>query len=151
MMNVELKRSNAKHPDFINLVKELDRVLAISDGEDHEFYDQYNQLDSIKYTVIAYLDKKPIGCGAIKIFDKTNMEIKRMYVSDNARGKGIGGMIISALEIWSKELNFTQCILETGIRQKSAIRLYEKSGYNRMTNYGQYAGVKDSICFRKTL
>jgi len=150
-MNVELKRTDAQDHDFVALVKELDKGLAITDGKDHAFYDQYNQLDSIKYVVVAYENGIPLGCGAIKIFDKQNMEVKRMFVSENARGKGIAGKILANLEDWTQELKYTKCILETGVRQKAAIRLYEKKGYSRMTNYGQYSGVKDSICFMKML
>jgi len=31
------------------------------------------------------------------------------------------------------------------------IALYEKNGYRRIANYGQYAGIENSICFEKIL
>lgn len=150
-MDLKLIRTNANHQDLLDLIHDLDKTLAVTDGEDHAFYNQYNKLDSIKYVVVAYYKDQPIGCGAIKIFDEKNMEIKRMFVREEARGLGIAGEIMKALETWTQELGYNQCILETGKRQKSAIRLYEKSGYNRMTNYGQYSGVKDSYCFKKSI
>jgi putative acetyltransferase len=53
------------------------------------------------------------------------------------------------LETWASELSFEKCILETGKRQPEAIRLYEKNGYKRIPNYGQYAQIENSVCFEK--
>jgi hypothetical protein len=58
---------------------------------------------------------------------------------------------LTGLEIWAMELNYSTCILETGKKQFDAVRLYEKNGYERISNYGQYAGVEESICFEKLL
>ncbi len=43
--------------DFINLVKELDAYLKITDGDDHDFYNQYNNIDVLKHVVVVYIDK----------------------------------------------------------------------------------------------
>ncbi|MEO6589269.1 MAG: GNAT family N-acetyltransferase, partial [Pyrinomonadaceae bacterium] len=59
--------------------------------------------------------------------------------------------ILAELENWAKELNFSECILETGLKQPEAIRLYQKSGYETILNYGQYAGVENSVCMKKVL
>ena len=67
------------------------------------------------------------------------------------RGKGIAPRILSELERWASELGATSCCLETGMKQPEAIALYTKSGYEHIPNYGQYAGVENSVCFRKIL
>ena len=134
------------------LVKQLDADLAIRDGDDHAFYDQFNKLDAIKHTVVAYNEaNRAVGCGAIKQFETGTMEVKRMFVPLEERGKGIAGEILRELEIWAKELGNDKCILETGIKQPEAISLYKKSGYRFIDNYGQYAGVENSVCFAKLL
>ena len=51
----------------------------------------------------------------------------------------------------AKELGYKKCILETGLKQPEAIRLYEKNGYKSIPNYGQYAGVENSVCYEKVL
>jgi len=79
------------------------------------------------------------------------MEVKRMYVSPNHRGKGIAKKILSELEQWTKELGCKRCILETGVNQPEALALYHNSGFKRILNYGQYANVKTSFCFEKVL
>ncbi len=149
---IHLRRTNSKNEDFIKLVKELDADLAIRDGDDHPFYDQFNQLDSIKYTVVAYNEINcAVGCGAIKQFEPSVMEVKRMFVPLELRGKGIAVEILKELEIWAMELGNRKCILETGIKQPEAISLYKKCGYKFVDNYGQYAGVENSVCFEKLL
>ena len=148
---VRIERTNVDHPIFVKLVAELDRFLAISDGDDHAFYDQYNQLDDIKYAMLIYVDDTAVGCGAIKKYDDTSYEVKRMYVAESHRGNGYAGILIQNLEYWARELGAHRCILETGVRQVAAIRSYRKSGYVRIDNYGQYADVSDSLCFEKIL
>lgn len=149
---MKLIRTDSNNPDFVELVKQLDADLAIRDGEDHAFYDQFNKLDAIKHTVVAYNEaNRAVGCGAIKQFETGTMEVKRMFVPLEERGKGIAGEILKELEIWAKELGNDKCILETGIKQPEAISLYKKSGYRFIDNYGQYAGVENSVCFAKLL
>ena len=148
---VHILRTDSEHVDFINLVKKLDLDLAERDGEDHSFYAQFNNIDKIKHAVVAYINGQPLGCGAIKAFDSKMMEVKRMYTLPESRGKGIASKILSELEHWAVELTFEKCILETGKRQPEAIQLYKKNGYNLIQNYGQYAGIDNSICFEKKL
>ena len=148
---INLTRSDSKNFDFIKLVHQLDDDLAKRDGEEHDFYDQFNKVDQIKHAVVAYKNEIPLGCGAIKLFDTTQAEVKRMFVLPEARGQGIATAIINELEKWAGEMDFDKCILETGIRQPEAISLYEKRGYKVIPNYGQYVGVKNSICFEKQL
>jgi putative acetyltransferase len=148
---ITITRTNSDNHDFIELVKLLDAELAISDGEDHAFYDQFNQIDKIKHVVLAYENGQPVGCGAIKEYDVKTMEIKRMYVLPECRKKGIAANILSELEQWASELSCAKCILETGKKQPEAIGLYKKNGYTLIPNYGQYAEVENSLCFEKEL
>ena len=148
---IKIIRTNSENKDFIDLVKALDADLAERDGDDHAFYHQFNKIDVIKHVVVLYENEKPIGCGAIKEFDATAMEVKRMYTSPESRGKGVATKILSELEKWTKELSYDRCVLETGKRQPEAIQLYTKSGYKIVPNYGPYKGVSNSICFEKRL
>lgn len=148
---IELVRTNSQNDDFIALVKKLDSFLAITDGDDHDFYNQFNGLEAIKYVVVAYSDNEAVGCGAIKKFNDTTMEVKRMFTDEKARGKGVASKILLELEKWTSELDFKKCILETGIRQVEAIGLYKKNNYKIIENYGQYAGIEESVCFGKKI
>jgi putative acetyltransferase len=148
---IKIIRTNSENADFANLVKQLDAYLKVTDGDEHDFYNQYNTIDVLKHTVVAYSDHKPVGCGAFKHFENESVEIKRMYTEIDARGHGIASKILQELEIWAKELNYGSCVLETGIRQVEAISFYKKSNYTRILNYGPYKDVAHSLCFKKML
>lgn len=148
---ITLKRTTSNDNDFQNLVRELDKELAIRDGEEHDFYAQFNKIDMIKHVVVAYENEIAVGCGAIKSFDENSMEVKRMFVPLENRGKGIASIVLKELELWASELGFPKCVLETGYKQPEAIRLYEKNGYAKIRNYGQYIGMDNSVCFEKLL
>ncbi|MCL5028988.1 MAG: GNAT family N-acetyltransferase [Bacteroidetes bacterium] len=146
-----LRRTNSGNKDFINLIALLDEYLQVKDGDDHSFYAQFNKLDKVKHVIVAYENNKPVGCGAIKEYDGNTMEIKRMFVLPEVRGRKIGSKILIELENWASELHYTKCILETGKRQIEAVRLYKNSGYEIIPNYGQYRDVENSVCFEKRI
>jgi len=146
-----IKRTNSSDTDFQNLVKLLDADLAVRDGEDHGFYHQFNSIDALKNCVVAYSEDTAVGCGAFKPFSEDAVEIKRMYTNEGMRGKGFASKILNELETWAKEEGFSKCVLETGIKQPEAIALYEKNGYYRIPNYGQYIGIDNSVCYEKLL
>ncbi len=148
---MKITRTNSTNPDFISLVQYLDAELAERDGDDHAFYAQYNQIDTIRHALVFYENEKPIGCGAFKPFDDNSVEVKRMYVLPEMRGKGIASQILLELENWAAEIGYNRSVLETGKRQPEAIALYTKRGYSIIPNFGQYAGVENSICFEKKL
>jgi putative acetyltransferase len=150
-MNITLKRTDATDTDFRALVVELDKDLAIRDGDEHAFFHQFNLIPDIKYVVVAYAGNEPVGCGAIKHYADGIMEVKRMYVRPAHRGCGIAMQVLQQLELWAAALGYHKCILETGKKQPEAIALYNKCHYTPIPNYGQYAGVASSVCFEKNL
>jgi GNAT superfamily N-acetyltransferase len=79
------------------------------------------------------------------------MEVKRMFTLPECRGKGVATKVLDELEKWATELGYKKCILETGKRQPEAIALYKKNGYKRISNYGQYVAMENSVCFEKEM
>lgn len=146
---IKIVKTNSENQDFINLVKKLDAYLKITDGEEHDFYNQFNNIDVLQHIIIMYKNNVAIGCGAIKKFDTDSVEVKRMYLSEEERGKGFAQKILIALETWAKELGYKKCVLETGKRQIEAVNFYKKCKYKVIPNYGQYKQMENSICFEK--
>ncbi len=133
------------------MVALLDADLRVRDGEDHAYYAQFNKIDQLQHVVVAYVGDQAVGCGAFKPYAENTVEIKRMFVRPEFRGQHIAQQTLAALEAWARELHITHCVLETGQKQPEAIRLYQRSGYESIPNYGQYAGVENSVCMRKTI
>jgi putative acetyltransferase len=150
-MMITLKRTNSDDPDFISLVSLLDKDLAIRDGEDHSFYNQFNKIDKIKHVVVFYENDIAVGCGAFREKESDSVEIKRMYVHPDHRKKGIASQVLAELERWAAEIKYPYTVLETGKKQPEAIALYQKSGYSIIPNYPPYENMDNSVCMKKTL
>jgi putative acetyltransferase len=148
---IELVRTDSSSPEFVKLVRKLDIELAERDGADHSYYAQFNKIDALRYVVVAYLKGVPSACGAIKDFDDVTVEVKRMYTHPSKRGKGLASMVLAELETWAAELSFQRCVLETGKKQPEAMALYAKNGYEVISNYGQYKGLENSVCYAKEI
>lgn len=147
----KLVRTDSNHPDFEKLVIELDKDLAAKNGEKNDFFAQYNKIDLIRNVILAYDNDTVVGCGAMKEYEDGTMEIKRMFVPLENRGKGIAGQILKELQVWAKELGYQKCVLETGDKMIEAIGLYKKNNFVVIPNYGQYVSEESSICFEKLL
>lgn len=145
---VSLLRTNSNHQDFQKLTALFDEYLIDIDGDEKDFFAQYNQI-YIDNVIICYKNDVAVGCGAFKKSDMQVAEIKRMFVPVEHRGKGISLKILSELEVWARELNHTSCILETSVKLENAIALYKKSGFEFIPNYEPYIGVESSVCMKK--
>ena len=144
-------RTDSTNEDFIALVTLLDQDLKHRDGDEHSFYAQYNKIETIRNVIICYVEEKPIGCGAFKVYSPGKAEIKRMFVLPAYRGQGVGLNILQQLEQWASELKYTECVLETGKKQPEAITLYKKAGYSIIKNYGQYKNIENSVCMQRSI
>ena len=101
--------------------------------------------------VVARLNGKAVGCGAIRPIETGVAEVKRMFVVADARGHGIGRAVLSRLETLAREMGYAKLRLETGLKQPEAIALYKKAGYGPYPCYGRYATNPLSVCFEKRL
>lgn len=145
-----LLRTNSQHQDFQKLTALFDDFLIDIDGDEKDFFAQFNQI-YIDNVIVCYENDVAVGCGAFKKSDIQVAEIKRMFVPIEHRGKGIAFKILSELEVWAQELNHSSCILETSFKLEQAIALYKKSGYEFISNYEPYVGVESSVCMKKLL
>jgi GNAT superfamily N-acetyltransferase len=109
-------------------------------------------LDNTVRVVTAFDGNTTVGCGAFRPIDGARtIEIKRMYVRPEARGRGIAKTILQELEQWGREEGFEQSKLETGNNQPEAIAVYVHAGYKKIPNYPPYDNMADSICMAKRL
>lgn len=80
-------------------------------------------------------DGTPVCCGGVKELPDRTCEIKRMYVVPEARGRGVAGALLRALEDAARELGYTVARLDTGPRQPHAERMYRRAGYEPIGNF----------------
>jgi putative acetyltransferase len=101
--------------------------------------------------LIATDGERQLGCGALRRMDEKTGEIKRMYVRNEARNRGIGRAMLHSIEEEAKALGMARLVLETGVRQLAAIALYRKAGFIEVPLFGEYVGSPLSVCMGKDL
>jgi GNAT superfamily N-acetyltransferase len=148
---LKVVKTTSENPDFLSLIKTFDAYLWERYPELKTNYWGNNVIELNRNVIVIYLDEKPVACGCFKKYDKTTIEIKRMFVSPDARGLGLAQRILQELELWAKELGYSVSILETLYKQQEAISLYQKVGYTIVDNYEPYVGLENSVCMRKQI
>ena len=148
---IEIIKTTSENLDFVNLIAALDKSLWERYPELKTNYWGNNIIELNPNVVLIYFENKPVACGCFKKYDKNTIELKRMFVSPEARGMGLAQKIIKELELWAHELGFSFSALETLNKQKEAIGLYQKVGYTIVDNYPPYEGLVNSICMKKQI
>ena len=144
-------RTSSDNSDFQQLAAALEQELQVRDGEDHAWYAQLNRIDFIEHVLVVYQQKLPVAIAAIRPYGPGVAEIKRMYVQPGFRKKGIARLVVQELEVWCRQLGYSNCVLETGKNQPEAIALYSSSHYEVVPNFGPYTESANSVCFKKQL
>jgi putative acetyltransferase len=107
--------------------------------------------DNVHLYVVRDAENKAVACGAMVINDKDHGEIKRMFVTDSARGNGLGKLVLEKLEETAAAEGVRYIQLETGPLQPEAINLYKKYGYYEIGPFGNYEKNDLSIFMEKKL
>lgn len=87
------------------------------------------------YLLVARLDGKAIGCGALKKLGPSEGEVKRVWTSPEARGLGVASRLMDALESLAREVGFATVKLDTNRTLVEAQAMYRKRGYAEITRY----------------
>jgi GNAT superfamily N-acetyltransferase len=148
---IKVVKTTSENPDFLGLITALDKSLWERYPELKTNYWGNNVIEFNDNVVVIYLEDAPVACGCFKKYDKKTIEIKRMFVSPDARGLGLAQRILKELELLGKDQEFSISVLETLYKQNEAISLYQKVGYSIVDNYEPYVGLQNSICMRKQI
>ena len=141
-------------PDARRLVDALDAHLAARYKPEHRFGPHLKAEHVAPGTgsfVIARAEGKAVGCGALRRRDPTTVEVKRMYVEPEMRGRGVARQILDHLESTARSMGAERLVLETGTHQEEAIGLYHSAGFKAIECFDEYVGTRTSVCFEKTL
>lgn len=139
--------------DFIELCHGLDNFLneLVGGEKNRAEYIPYNKLDDIHDVIVAYVDDIPVGGASFKKYNEECAEVKRVFIKEEYRGRGISEALMERLENVAKEQGYSYLILESGEPLVAAMSLYRKIGYKVIPNYGQYKDMPDSVCMKKKL
>lgn len=136
------------------LIKELNAELEArypEPGANHFRLDAAEVAPGNGVFLVAHLAGDAVACGALRRIDDGVGEVKRMYVAPRARGRKLGAAVLHELERAARDLGVSRVVLETGPRQREAIVVYERAGYERIEAWGEYAGSEFTVCYAKEL
>lgn len=148
---VTITKTSTTDGNFILLEAMLDEELLERYGDIQLLYQPYNKIGRVETAIVAFHNTQPVGCGCIKHRDEGTVEIKRMFIKKEYRGKGISKELLSELEKWAIQLGYNNAVLETGLLQPESIGLYTGMDYEPIPNYEPYMEKVQSLCFGKTL
>ena len=134
------------------LVTELNAVLLELTPPEHCHHLTVEQMADEDTTVfIAREGGVAVACGALKRNADGIGEVKRMYTRPSHRGRRIGEQIVARIEAMARAEGLKRLVLETGDRHYAAWKVYERSGFTRCGPVLDYADVKWSVFYDKTL
>jgi len=152
MKNISILQERPDTADASELVAELDAYLIPQYPQASHHGLRVEQLIEAKVDFfVARCDSAAAGCIGIQFFGDDYAELKRLYVRPQYRRNGLGELLLGHLEEHSRTQGIRILRLETGILQREAIGLYEKSGYRRIPPFGSYREDPLSIFYEKRI
>jgi GNAT superfamily N-acetyltransferase len=151
---IEFRRESLDSAVVQRLIKALNAELESiypEDGANFFRLDPEEVAEGRGAFLVAYVDGKSVGCGAVRLNEPGLAEIKRLYVDPTVRGRRVGRQIVDALEVQARGLGVKRIVLETGPRQPDAIAMYTHAGFHEIPLYGEYIGSLFSVCMAKDL
>jgi putative acetyltransferase len=106
--------------------------------------------DHVRFVVARDGGGAAIGCGAI-VLGAEYGELKRMYVAETSRGKGVAGAMLALIESEARQSGCTVVTLESGPYQPEALKFYASHGFQRRGPYGDYPDDPLSVFMQKVL
>ncbi|MGW0825138.1 GNAT family N-acetyltransferase [Streptomyces sp. NPDC002845] len=158
---MDIRRVPFDHPDAVKLNDQVQAEYAAryNDDGDATVVEPADFAPPRGLYLIAYDERdRPVATGGWRAQEKNDegyadgdAEIKRMYVIEEARGRGLARRILAALEEDARAAGRTRMVLETGQKQPEAVTLYTSSGYEPCAKFGHYRFHELSLCFAKPL
>lgn len=150
---MRILRTDGRHPDFIELCRQLDQNLdeIVGGAINREKFVPFNQLDDIPDAVLIYTDDMPVAGGGLRRINASTAEIKRIFVAPQFRGRGLSKILMRELEERALRLRYDRLILETGYLLEASVGLYTSVGFTQIENYGPYVGMDESLCMGKEI
>lgn len=143
---------SARADDVLDLLREGDAfALALYPAENYHGLDVEALAADGVTLFVARDDGAALGTAALVDRGDRSAEIKRMFVKDTARGRGIGRGLVETLEAHALGTGISTLQLETGVPQFAAIALYERLGYCQIPCFGEYTEDPLSYCMEKHL
>lgn len=152
-MDIEYRWTDGNNEDFRCFYEKTEEYYSkiVGGVSNRSGFVPYNLSDSISDVLIAYSDGIAVGCAGLKRYSDNDVEIKRVWVEPDCRGKKIGTQLMEQIEEKARLMGFKRTILQTRPIMSDAVGLYEKRGYTLIENYPPYDKLEGAICMALNL
>jgi len=149
---IKIGPADPRTPAIRKLISELDDYQVSLYPPESNHLEPVEKLVSAKYFFIAaWQEQTLLGIASFRRTAGIYVEIKRLYVPPQHRGKGLAMALMKTLEKKAVQENYAEARLETGIYQKEALELYQHLGYEKSGPFGAYREDPLSVFMRKKL
>lgn len=147
---IEIRIENPDQAEIADLLQSSDAYMAaLYPAESNHMLDIASLKRPEVTFIVARVDGKALGCGAVVKSGAAWAEIKRMFVSPAARGQQLGRRLLEKLESIAIERGAQLLRLETGVKQPEALALYRSCGFVEIGPFGKYRPDPLSIFMEK--
>lgn len=152
-MDISFRWTNGSDKAFHEFYLKTEEFYSsiVGGKKNREAFIPYNISEAISDVLIAEADGKAVGCGGLKMYSEHAIEIKRLWIEPEYRGKHIATELMERLEERAEKEGCTRLILQTRPQMEEAVGLYTKRGYKLIDNYPPYDKLEGAICFEKRI
>ncbi len=149
---VAIAEERADRPEAAELLRQSDAFAAsLYPPEHRHMIDMPELLAGNVRFFVGRRDGAALGCMALVRTGADRGELKRCFVTDAARGQGVGFKLLTAAEAAAREQGMRVIQLETGNLNQAALRLYRGNGFHERGPFGDYPDDGVSVFMEKTL
>jgi ribosomal protein S18 acetylase RimI-like enzyme len=153
MSELEFIWTDGNNEEFHRFYLETEDYYSsiVGGKKNREGFIPYNLSESISDVLLAYMDGVAVGCAGLKKYNDSDVEIKRVWVEPDYRGRHIATELMDRIEDKARERGFKRAVLQTRPIMEDAVGLYEKRGYELIGNYPPYDKLEGAICMALNL
>ncbi len=142
---MEIIGKKTTDPDVLELFSQHDDFMLDFLGNDSRFYTRYGEKENIERVWAAYDGGLPVGCIAYRTKEDGVGEVKRLFVKEDYRGRGLSKRLLQTVERYAKEKGCHTLYLDTRITLEPAVSLYRSAGFQMIFQQGLYIQMEKEL------
>lgn len=142
---VRIERKEAGDAEILRLFSEHDDYMIDFLAEDRIYYSRYSENERLEAVWAAVIDGQTVGCAAYRTKENAVGEVKRVFVREEFRGKGISKRLMDAVEAHARKEKCEKLFLDTRITLEPAVSVYRKRGFEEVFRQGLYVQMEKRL------
>lgn len=151
---MRIERIEVAAPGVVDLLRQSDDCMTALYPPESNHLESADELARPDVALFGcFIDDRLVGCVATRPMEDDGRygEIKRLFVTESCRGRGVSSALMAAAERHLGDAGITIVRAETGVRQPAALGLYARLGYVERPPFGAYVADPLSVFLEKRL